>query len=112
MITLTDALTYVTQRHKHSGLTVMCLDTLMTPPYTRRHTYSEHTSILTCTLAYALLLTHEHMFTLTDTLIHWGTVSNTGVLILTDTLAKISVWTDTVTHTKARAHTHSPTDKR
>ena len=99
MITLTDALAYVTQRHKHSGLTVMCLDTLMTPANTHRHTYSEYTSILTCTLAYALVLTHEHIFTLTDT------------FILTDTLAKISMWTHTVTHTKAHAHTHSPTDK-
>lgn len=70
MITQTDALAYITQQHKHSGLTVMCLDTLMTPAHTHWHTYSEYTSILTFTLAYALVLTHEHVFTLADTFIH------------------------------------------
>lgn len=111
MITLIDALVYITQRHKHSGLTVMCLDTLMTPAYTHWLTYSEYTSTLTFTLAYALVLTHEHIFPLTDTFIHWGTSSNTDVLILINTLAKISMWTHTITHTKARTHTHSPTNK-
>lgn len=100
----------------------MYLDTLMTPAYTHRHTYSEYSSILTCTLhtlSYSHTSTYSHSLTRSYTGAHPQILACSYLLthllklacgqILSHTLKHVLTLTHPLTNAKkvTCSHTHA-----